>query len=63
MAHAAGAQFFTPTVLTDVTREMRVNREEIFGPVAPLIRLSPAYDPAEEPALLAEWARRLDEAR
>ncbi|WP_135212968.1 NAD-dependent succinate-semialdehyde dehydrogenase [Vitreimonas flagellata] len=36
--HAAGAQFFTPTVLANVTREMRVNQEEIFGPVAPLIR-------------------------
>ncbi|MBY0564029.1 MAG: NAD-dependent succinate-semialdehyde dehydrogenase [Hyphomonadaceae bacterium] len=36
--HAAGAQFYAPTVLTNVTREMRVNREEIFGPVAPLIR-------------------------
>jgi succinate-semialdehyde dehydrogenase / glutarate-semialdehyde dehydrogenase len=36
--HAAGAQFYTPTVLANVTREMRVNREEIFGPVAPLIR-------------------------
>ena len=36
--HGAGAQFYTPTVLTGVTRQMRVNREEIFGPVAPLIR-------------------------
>jgi len=36
--HAAGAQFYTPTVLANVTREMRVNTEEIFGPVAPLIR-------------------------
>lgn len=36
-AHAAGAQFFAPTVLTKVTREMGVFREEIFGPVAPLI--------------------------
>ncbi|GAM97630.1 NAD(P)+ dependent succinate-semialdehyde dehydrogenase [alpha proteobacterium U9-1i] len=38
VASAAGAQFFLPTVLIDVTRDMRVNREEIFGPVAPLIR-------------------------
>ena len=36
--HPAGAQFYTPTVLADVTRDMRVNTEEIFGPVAPLIR-------------------------
>ncbi|MEQ1708220.1 MAG: NAD-dependent succinate-semialdehyde dehydrogenase [Terricaulis sp.] len=36
--HAAGAQFYTPTVLANVTRAMRVNTEEIFGPVAPLIR-------------------------
>ena len=36
--HSAGAQFYTPTVLADVTRDMRVNTEEIFGPVAPLIR-------------------------
>lgn len=36
--HAAGKQFFTPTVLANVTRDMRVNTEEIFGPVAPLIR-------------------------
>ncbi len=36
--HPAGAQFYAPTVLANVTREMRVNREEIFGPVAPLIR-------------------------
>jgi succinate-semialdehyde dehydrogenase / glutarate-semialdehyde dehydrogenase len=38
--HSAGAQFFAPTVLANVTREMRVNREEIFGPVAPLIRFA-----------------------
>jgi succinate-semialdehyde dehydrogenase/glutarate-semialdehyde dehydrogenase len=38
--HPAGAQFYTPTVLADVTRDMRVNTEEIFGPVAPLIRFN-----------------------
>ena len=28
--------FFEPTVLVDVTSEMRIAREETFGPVAPL---------------------------
>jgi succinate-semialdehyde dehydrogenase/glutarate-semialdehyde dehydrogenase len=32
-----GGAFVEPTVLTGVTPEMRVFREEIFGPVAPLI--------------------------
>ncbi len=34
----AGSRFFTPTVLTDVTPDMAVAREETFGPVAPLFR-------------------------
>jgi succinate-semialdehyde dehydrogenase/glutarate-semialdehyde dehydrogenase len=33
-----GACFVEPTVLTDVSDDMRVFREEIFGPVAPLFR-------------------------
>ena len=33
-----GGTFFEPTVLTDVTNEMPVSREETFGPVAPLLR-------------------------
>jgi len=36
--HALGGTFFQPTVLADVTPDMRVAREEIFGPVAPLFR-------------------------
>ncbi|UPT62408.1 MAG: NAD-dependent succinate-semialdehyde dehydrogenase [Hyphomonadaceae bacterium JAD_PAG50586_4] len=42
--HGAGAQFYTPTVLANVTRDMRVNQEEIFGPVAPLIRFKDEDD-------------------
>jgi len=29
--------FYAPTVLTDVTHEMRIMREEIFGPVLPVV--------------------------
>ena len=36
--HALGGTFFQPTVLTEVTTEMKVTREETFGPVAPLFR-------------------------
>ncbi len=36
--HALGGTFFEPTILTDVTGDMKVAREETFGPVAPLFR-------------------------
>src|ERR1700726_312276 len=36
--HALGGSFFEPTVLTDVTTDMMITREETFGPVAPLYR-------------------------
>ena len=36
--HELGGTFFQPTVLTDVTTDMKVTREETFGPVAPLFR-------------------------
>ncbi len=36
--HALGGTYFEPTVLTHVTPEMRVAREETFGPVAPVFR-------------------------
>jgi succinate-semialdehyde dehydrogenase / glutarate-semialdehyde dehydrogenase len=36
--HEKGQQYFQPTVLADVTTEMKITREETFGPVAPLYR-------------------------
>ena len=38
--HGLGEAFFEPTLLADVTPDMRVAREEIFGPVAPIFRFS-----------------------
>jgi acyl-CoA reductase-like NAD-dependent aldehyde dehydrogenase len=35
---AQGSSFFEPTVLTDVTTDMIITKEETFGPVAPLYR-------------------------
>jgi succinate-semialdehyde dehydrogenase/glutarate-semialdehyde dehydrogenase len=36
--HALGGTFFQPTILTNVTPDMLLAREETFGPVAPLFR-------------------------
>jgi len=38
--HALGHGFFEPTVLVDVTPDMKVARDETFGPLAPLFRFS-----------------------
>lgn len=43
-AHELGGTFYQPTILTDVTTEMRIANEEIFGPVAPLYK----FDSEEE---------------
>ena len=43
--HAKGGTFFEPTVLTGATPAMRLAREEIFGPVAAVIRVKD-YDEA-----------------
>ena len=36
--HELGGTFFEPTILAGVTQDMKVAREETFGPVAPLFR-------------------------
>ena len=38
--HKLGGNFFEPTILTGVTAEMQLAREETFGPVAPLFRFA-----------------------
>ena len=38
--HALGGTFYEPTVLADLTPDMRIAKEEIFGPVAPLFRFT-----------------------
>jgi len=38
--HEFGGCYYQPTVLTGVTSEMAVYRNEIFGPVAPVVRFS-----------------------
>lgn len=46
--HELGQTFFEPTILTDVTSDMKVAREETFGPMAPLFKFK---DEAEVIAL------------
>lgn len=48
-AHPKGGNFFTPTVLTNVSQDMRVAKEETFGPLAPLFR----FETEEEVVRLA----------
>ncbi|WP_025898883.1 NADP-dependent succinate-semialdehyde dehydrogenase [Sneathiella glossodoripedis] len=42
--HQMGQTFFEPTILTDVTPEMKVAKEETFGPMAPLFKFSEEAD-------------------
>ncbi|RUU61304.1 NAD-dependent succinate-semialdehyde dehydrogenase [Mesorhizobium sp. M2C.T.Ca.TU.002.02.1.1] len=45
--HARGGLFFEPTVLTHVTSDMKIAREETFGPVAPLFKFDSEEDVVE----------------
>ncbi|MDB5730022.1 MAG: NAD-dependent succinate-semialdehyde dehydrogenase, partial [Noviherbaspirillum sp.] len=36
--HALGGRFYEPTVLSNVTSDMKIMREETFGPVAAVVR-------------------------
>ena len=47
--HALGGTFFQPTVLSGVTSDMLICKEETFGPVAPLVR----FETEEEALRLA----------
>jgi len=42
--HALGGRFYEPTILTGVTKQMKVSNEETFGPVAPLFRFKDETD-------------------
>lgn len=46
--HAAGTLLFEPTVVADVTKDMDIAQEEIFGPIAPI------FDFEEEEAVIQE---------
>lgn len=46
--HELGGTFFTPTVLGDVQSDMKIAKEEVFGPVAPLFRFSSEEDAIQQ---------------
>lgn len=46
--HELGGTYFEPTVLKDVTRDMRIASDETFGPVAPLFRFESVDDVIEQ---------------
>jgi alpha-ketoglutaric semialdehyde dehydrogenase len=49
-----GGTFFEPTIFTDVTQNMRIAKEEIFGPVLSVIKIS-SYEEAVQVANNIEY--------
>ncbi|MDZ4393200.1 NAD-dependent succinate-semialdehyde dehydrogenase [Cypionkella sp.] len=47
--HSRGQTFYEPTVIADATQAMKIAREEVFGPVAPLFR----FDTEDEAVAMA----------
>ncbi|XP_008578809.1 PREDICTED: succinate-semialdehyde dehydrogenase, mitochondrial [Galeopterus variegatus] len=50
--HQLGKNFFEPTLLSNVTRDMLCSQEETFGPLAPVIK----FDTEEEAIVIANAA-------
>ncbi|MFK8076435.1 MAG: NAD-dependent succinate-semialdehyde dehydrogenase [Granulosicoccus sp.] len=46
--HALGGTFFEPTILSGVTKEMKIASSETFGPVAPLFKFDTVDDVVEQ---------------
>jgi len=46
--HELGGTYFQPTILTGVTRDMKIAEEETFGPVAPLFKFDSVEDVIEQ---------------
>lgn len=46
--HELGGTFFQPTVLGNVRVDMKIAKEEVFGPVAPLFRFSSEEDAIQQ---------------
>ncbi|KAE9590504.1 hypothetical protein Lal_00023337 [Lupinus albus] len=42
--HSLGLSFYEPTVVRDVSNDMLISREEVFGPVAPLLKFKTEED-------------------